>query len=128
MTELHRVLRDGKNLTEPMSHDDCWKWLHKHQGMSVDWALEHEGYSIKKEVSECEKLNQVSDENNIIHEFLEWLGSKGMFIARYEEVEEYSEARLLPVTGLQSDMVHDFLGIDPVKLEKERRELLESLQ
>jgi DNA ligase-1 len=43
---------DGKkNLPEKIlycgSHDQCFTWLHKHQGQSVDWAIKHGGYSIQ---------------------------------------------------------------------------------
>ena len=29
------------------SEDECWTFIHKHQGQSVHWALEHGGYSIQ---------------------------------------------------------------------------------
>jgi hypothetical protein len=45
-TSLHVVKKDGKTLTEPMSHNDCFKWLHDHVSSSVDWAIKYEGYLI----------------------------------------------------------------------------------
>jgi hypothetical protein len=42
--------REGHLLPEKLlycgSHDQCFMFLHKHQGQSVDWALKHGGYSI----------------------------------------------------------------------------------
>jgi hypothetical protein len=41
------VTRDGKPVSPVLPNGDAaWKWLHDHQGMSVDWALRHEGYAF----------------------------------------------------------------------------------
>jgi ATP-dependent Clp protease adapter protein ClpS len=43
--------QQGRDLPEKIlycgSHDECFRFLHKHQGQSVDWALRHGGYSIQ---------------------------------------------------------------------------------
>jgi hypothetical protein len=43
---LFVVKKDGKTLTEPMSNNECFKWLHDRVSSSVDWAIKYEGYSI----------------------------------------------------------------------------------
>lgn len=46
----HYVARDGKPITAQMSESDCFTYLHKEisVGQSVDWLIEHEGYSIQE--------------------------------------------------------------------------------
>lgn len=42
------VKRDGKPVSSVLaSENDAFTWLLGHQGMSVDWALTNEGYSIE---------------------------------------------------------------------------------
>ncbi len=43
----HRVAHYGKPVTGGMSENDCFVWLLKHQGQSVDYAINHGGYSIQ---------------------------------------------------------------------------------
>jgi hypothetical protein len=45
---LHYVARDGKRVS-PYYVDEnlAFRWLMRHQGMSVDWACKFEGYSFK---------------------------------------------------------------------------------
>lgn len=129
MTNLYRVLRDGGIMTDPMTHDDCWKWLHKHQGMSVDWAMAHEGWSIEL-VPECEKLNIWSNEYNALSEFVEWLQDQGIqFAANQLVTDDWDNevTKFMPMRERSEDMIYRFLDIDPKKLETERRELLENL-
>lgn len=45
--QQYRVTRDGTPLTDYMTHDQCWLWIHKHQPMSVFWATTYEGYAIE---------------------------------------------------------------------------------
>ena len=43
------VFRDGKAVSGAMADEDaCHSWLLHHQGMSTDWALKYEGYSISQ--------------------------------------------------------------------------------
>lgn len=43
------VFRDGQAVSEPLEDENaCHTWLQKHQGMSNDWAIQHEGYSISE--------------------------------------------------------------------------------
>lgn len=44
------VCRDGVKISEALeSEDACYTWLHRRQGMSVDWATKYEGYSWMSE-------------------------------------------------------------------------------
>ena len=44
---MFQVFRDGKSISPVLdSENSAWVWLQKHQGMSVDWALRYEGYTI----------------------------------------------------------------------------------
>lgn len=44
----HRVTHYGKPVTGAMSENDCFVWLLKHQGQSVDYAIRHGSYSIQE--------------------------------------------------------------------------------
>lgn len=44
-----RVLRDGQPVSPVLPGvDDAFAWLQRHQSMSVDWAMRHEGYAVEK--------------------------------------------------------------------------------
>lgn len=44
---LHYVTRDGEKVSPYFLTDDAaFAWLLRHQGMSVSWATEHEGYAF----------------------------------------------------------------------------------
>jgi len=45
--ETHRVTRDGEEFFKG-SDNECWVYIHKHQGQSVDWACKHEGWKIEE--------------------------------------------------------------------------------
>ena len=47
---MYQVLLDNKLLFSG-TNDQCFEFILKHQGFSVDYALKHGGYEIKKEVA-----------------------------------------------------------------------------
>jgi hypothetical protein len=48
----HYVARDGKQVSPLFdTENQAWVWLFKHQPMSCDWALQHEGYSFETKES-----------------------------------------------------------------------------
>lgn len=47
MDYTYEVTKDGKTLFRG-SETDCWIFIHKRQGCSVDWATKHEGYKIER--------------------------------------------------------------------------------
>lgn len=44
---LFVVTRDGVGRSEPMSHNECFAFILRHQGQSVDWAMKYEGWDIQ---------------------------------------------------------------------------------
>ena len=40
------ITRDGKTLAEVADSNAAFKWLLRHQPMSVDWAIRYEGYRV----------------------------------------------------------------------------------
>lgn len=44
----HYAARDGVRVSPYCaSENEAWMWILKHQGMSVDWAMKYEGYSLR---------------------------------------------------------------------------------
>lgn len=75
---------------------------------------------------ECDKLARVAGERDTIMEFLDWLGTKGYWIAEYRQ-EYYNGEMLIPITGTTDALTLEHLEIDPVKLENERRAMLKEI-
>lgn len=53
------IKRDGKEVSRVADSNAAFEWLLKHQPMSIDWAILHEGYSVHgpdgKELEEYKK-------------------------------------------------------------------------
>ena len=85
------------------------------------------------ELSECEKLSKRIEEWNIIYPFMEWLQEHGIFLARHQTRAEAQEdggwefPYPIAVGKSIGQLLYEYFNVDPVKLEKERRELLEEL-
>ena len=90
---------------------------------------------------ETDKMIAVKDKSQAIGEFIEWLGTEGMIIARYatkedewaDEGEERVatgtyEGDLLPVLTSIEKILAQYFGVDLNKAEKEKRAILESLK
>lgn len=73
---------------------------------------------------EHEKLEKVADKSQAIGEFLEDLGSRGILLAFWVDDED----RLAPVHTRKDVLLAQFFDIDLVKLEAEKRAMLESLR
>ena len=93
-------------------------------------------------MGECKKLSARTEEWNKIYPFMEWLQERGFFLCR-NDTEEDAKAReeepfkdgsyfLFPypiVVGKSIEqLLYEYFDVNPVKLEKERRELLERLE
>ena len=90
----------------------------------------------------CTKLKEHGDEWDHIYPFMEWLQEKRYSLCRYETKEEAIERGSvsrstgepwlyeypIPVGRSITDLLYEYLGIDPVKLERERRALLELMR
>ncbi|KKL98792.1 hypothetical protein LCGC14_1820880 [marine sediment metagenome] len=75
-----------------------------------------------KHYPECEKLQGLEVEHRAIMEFHDYLASKGFVIC------EYIEDDLIHVSKSAQALIFDTYGIDPVKLEAERRQILEDVR
>ena len=75
-------------------------------------------------MSELEKWAKIKDEATIIFDFLDYLSSTEVSLQKYGNNDN-----LIPLVSSEfGDLVCRCYGIDSVKLETERQELLESTQ
>ena len=93
-------------------------------------------------MSECKKLSDHLEEWNHIYPFMEWLQEKGLFLCRYEtedDVKAKGDKPLgdgsyftfpypIPVSKTIENRLYEYFEVDPVKLEVERREILEEFR
>ena len=93
-------------------------------------------------MKECEKLSKREDEWNNIYPFMEWLQEQGLFLCRNQTEEEAREDEdnvlasgevivwpyPIAVGKPIEQLLYEYFGVDPVKLEQERREILEELR
>lgn len=42
------VTRDGEQISNAMTHNECWRYIQRSQSSSVSHAMEHEGYDIQR--------------------------------------------------------------------------------
>lgn len=78
------------------------------------------------ECPECDKLHSVSKESQIIGEFLEWLGSADRTVCKFDE-ERFGGTYWPDNTSIER-LLAEYYDIDLDKVEKERRQILETLQ
>lgn len=73
---------------------------------------------------ECEKLNKVSSESQVIGRFLEWLeGEKELVIGKFNSIDD-----LLPTALPIESLIADFFNIDMKKVEEEQRQMLRDIK
>ena len=77
---------------------------------------------------EHDKQSAIIEDARTIDEFIEWLGSRGMFIAEHQKLDGFRDPILVPIPQAHQQVVMDFYGIDGAKLEDERRAMLASLR
>jgi hypothetical protein len=70
-------------------------------------------------------MARVSDESQIIGDFLDTMFSKGFALCEWQWVGQ--NEKLVPVSGSIEQILADFYEIDLKKVEKERQLLLASL-
>ncbi|MCK4497080.1 MAG: hypothetical protein KAU24_02735 [Candidatus Aenigmarchaeota archaeon] len=75
-------------------------------------------------MSELEKHSQTVEQRKTIEEFLDWLNEKEILLSAYIKFKDYAE-RLAPILKNRQELLDEYFDIDPVQLEKERREWLE---
>lgn len=72
---------------------------------------------------ECEKMIKVKEESQNIGEFIDWLYTRYMHIAFYDE-----EGNLHPALISTEKLLAEYFNIDLDKVEKEKRQMLEELR
>lgn len=85
---------------------------------------------------ECDKLGKRLDEWNAIFPFMEWLREQKIWLAhtitkREYYGDDYSDELMETMVSIPQsleDLLYDYFDVDPAELERERRELLESLR
>lgn len=89
---------------------------------------------------EHEKLHAIKDKSQAIGEFVEWLGSEGIVLARYHAHDEnclnehgrlgcgMSRERLYPEHLAIRKMLAHYFGIDEDRLEAEKRAMLDEIR
>jgi hypothetical protein len=79
---------------------------------------------MSQEYPEHDKLDTVKEQSQFLGEFLEWCNEKEMFLAKYMENSHYA----LPVSKSINTLLAEFLRIDLVKLEAEKKKMLQSIR
>lgn len=75
-------------------------------------------------MSEIEKHADTMGQRRVLQDFIEWLGEQKLKVAAWSPLG----TQMHPVTEMPDRMIDRFLGIDPVALENERRELLDAVR
>lgn len=73
-----------------------------------------------------DKLLASDAEHQTLVEFFEWMESKGYVVAQPGVDHCYTQDDLFQV-GSSREIIMDFLGIDEVELEKERRAIIDAI-
>lgn len=94
---------------------------------------------------ECDKLSKKTPEWNIIYPFIEWLQENRMCIAVWRDPKDFIDEEHKTVEEVQEDMwwrlehpypygnnieglLYKYFGVDPNKLEEERRKILQEFR
>jgi len=73
-----------------------------------------------------DKLSDNAEARDAINEFVAWLnGTKRMSIGEWAKFDGFRDEMFTPARATSDSLVMEFLGIDPVALEKEPRAMLE---
>lgn len=76
---------------------------------------------------EHEKLEAIRDQSQIIGEFLEWLSSQGIHLAKWHShATGWDES--VPLFMRIEDILAQYFDIDQNRLEDEKQEILDSLR
>lgn len=80
--------------------------------------------NTKKHITtpECDRWSKVHSKAVALHEFLDYLSSEKIILCMSNEYGYFPKLRS------NDQLIYDFFNIDADKLEKERRELLRSIQ
>ena len=77
-------------------------------------------------MNELEKHSKTFEQRRIVEEFLDWLNENEILLGEYiKPYKAMDIERLAPILKNRQEFLDEYFDIDPVQLEKERRELLE---
>jgi len=82
----------------------------------------------KEDYPECEKLSRVYDQIVAITQFMEWLGSKKIILGTWIKPIEGVDEAFYPCMKGTREFLNEYFGLDPEKMEKERRKMLMKLR
>lgn len=71
------------------------------------------------------RLTAISDQSQAIGEFLEWLGSQGVWLC---EIPEPFNETFFPIHRSTQSLLADHFEIDQNRLEQEKRQMLDELR
>lgn len=80
---------------------------------------------VAPETPECDNLAALMGNIDAITEFFEWAGEQGYQVGKYQPIEGYRDEQFMPVSRTPHELALESLGLDPKKLETERRALLD---
>ena len=72
---------------------------------------------------ECEKVKSVQPKSQAIGEFLDWLGEKGIHLAKWGD-----DDKLWPFNKNKEELLAEYFEIDLNKVEQEKRQMLEEIR
>jgi hypothetical protein len=80
--------------------------------------------------TETEKFAKVveSGDNQVIGEFIDWLGEHGYWVSEYVKIEGFRDEMLMPIRKSNASLLADYFGIDLAQLDREKRDLLAKIQ
>ncbi len=80
------------------------------------------------EQTELDKHAKTHDARWAINEFLEWLSKEGIELSKWKNINSGLNGtdRLMVLRKGRHELLDEYFNIDPAKLEKERRALLEN--
>jgi hypothetical protein len=77
------------------------------------------------EMKELEKHSWSFEQRRVIEEFMDWLNEKKILLGEYVKPFKYMDTeRMAPILKNRQELLDEYFDIDPVQLDKERRELL----
>ena len=75
-----------------------------------------------------DKMREVKDQSQAIGEFLEWLGSKGIFLGHHTLYEGRSQEQFVVRPGSTEELLAEFFEIDLNEAEAEKRAILDHIR
>ena len=70
-------------------------------------------------------MSRVTQKSQAIGEFLEWLDSNGVVLARWNQGSRMDNDELTPIGTTTEKLLAEFFNIDLNKVEKEKQAILE---